>query len=253
MLYKKHCTFLYSFLRNPTLGIISFFDDAPCKSSYTIKVVVSVLLQHKQSIQFSWFISSIPLGASSSFPAQITCCNLHAPSRCSRWWMPAIRTRQLQIQKSTFITPDNHYVLFYKISFGADPVKRFGLGFNESAKMVFYCLMLHLVICLRLAWRLFALFLLLLGCRNTVSGLNPPSLWLRGAPCQTIIFCITNWRLSHCWWLTSLTECQGLAWTNGLFRTYAAPLDWNGIIFVYRIKGLFILCHGARVCTNPGE
>lgn len=63
--------------------------------------------------------------------------------------MPAIRTGQPQ--KSTFITPDNHYVLFYKISFGADPVNRFGFGFNESAEMVFYCLMLHLIICLRLS------------------------------------------------------------------------------------------------------
>lgn len=62
--------------------------------------------------------------------------------------MPAIRTGQLQ--KSTFITPDSHYVLFYKISFGTDPVNRFGFGFNESAEMVFYRLMLHLIICLRL-------------------------------------------------------------------------------------------------------
>lgn len=245
MLYKHHWTFLDSGIRNPTMWIIYFFDDAPCESSRTIKAVVPVLLQHEQSIQFSWSISSIALGASSSFPAQITWCNLHAPSRCGRWWMPAIRRRQLQIQKSTFITPDNHYVLFYKISFGTDPVNRFGLGFNGSAETVFYCLMLHLVICLRLACWLFALFLLLLGWGNTVSGSNPPSLWLRGAPCQTIIFCITKWRLSRCWWLTSLTECQDLAWTNGLIPTYAAPLDWNGIIFVYCIKDLFILCQGA--------
>lgn len=45
--------------------------------------------------------------ASPPFPAQITWCNLHAPSRCRRWWMPAIRMRPLQIQESTFMTPDN--------------------------------------------------------------------------------------------------------------------------------------------------
>ncbi len=49
--------------------------------------------------------------------------------------MPTIHTRQSQIQhKSTFITGDNHYVLFYKISFRTDQVNLSGFGFNESAE-----------------------------------------------------------------------------------------------------------------------
>lgn len=166
-------------------------------------VLRPILLQHKLRIQFSWFISSIPPCSPPSFPAQITRCNLHAPSRCRRWWMPAIRTRPPQIQESTFMTPDNHYILFHRISFSADPVNRLGFAFNESAEMVFYCLSFHLIICLRLARLEFALFSLLLGCSNAVSGWNTPSLWLRGAARQTIIFCITNCRLAHCRWLMS--------------------------------------------------
>lgn len=59
------------------------------------------------------------------------------------WWMPAIHTRPFQIQRSTFITGDNYYVLFYKISFRADPVNLFGFGFLISAEkevVVFFCL-----------------------------------------------------------------------------------------------------------------
>lgn len=120
--------------------------------------------------------------------------------------MPAIRARQLQIQKSTFITPDNHYVLFYKISFGADPVNRFGLGFNGSAETVFYCLMLHLVIALRLAWWLFALFLLLLGCGNTV--------WIEPAKFMAARGSVSNPNLLYNKVKAIpllMTECQGLA------------------------------------------
>lgn len=139
--------------------------------------------------------------ASSSFPAQITWCNLHAPSRCRGWRMPAIHTRPFQIQKSTFITGDNHYVLFYKISFRTDPVNFFGFGFNASAEKEVYCLILHHII------------FFFLGCCYTVSvfalfcfsgaaeipfmreGSNLPSLWLCRALCQTIIFCIAICRL----------------------------------------------------------
>lgn len=109
--------------------------------------------------------------ASSSFPAQITRCNLHAPSRCRGWRMPAIHTRPFQIQKSTFITGDNHYVLFYKISFRTDPVNLFGFGFNVSAEKEVYCLILHHVIFFSrvLLYSFNVCFILLLrGCRNTV-------------------------------------------------------------------------------------
>lgn len=103
-------------------------------------------LQSKLSIQFSWFIS-FHSTASSSFPAKITWCNLHAPSRCRGWWMPTIDTRPSQIQhKSTFITGDNRYVLLYKISFRTDPVNLFRFGFNATAEKEVYCLVLHHII-----------------------------------------------------------------------------------------------------------
>lgn len=85
--------------------------------------------------------------ASSSLPGKITWCNLHAPSRCRDWWMPTIHTRPSQIQhKSTFSTGDNHYVLFYKISFPTDPVNLFMFGFNVSAEKEVYCLVLQCTI-----------------------------------------------------------------------------------------------------------
>lgn len=56
------------------------------------------------------------------------------------WWMPAIHTRPFQIQRSTFITGDNYYVLFDKISFHADPVNLFGFGFHISAEKDVFCL-----------------------------------------------------------------------------------------------------------------
>lgn len=81
--------------------------------------------------------------AGSSSPAQITWCNLHAPSRCRGWWMPAIHTRPFPTQKSTFITGDHHYALFYKISFRTDPVNLFGFSFNTSAEKEVYCFILQ--------------------------------------------------------------------------------------------------------------
>lgn len=78
---------------------------------------------------------SIPSTAVPSFPPKITQCNLHAPSRCSGWWMPTIHTRPLQmLHNSTFITRDNHYVQFDKISSHTDPVELVGFGFYASAE-----------------------------------------------------------------------------------------------------------------------
>lgn len=141
--------------------------------------------------------------ANSSFPAKITWCNLHAPSRCRGWWMPTIHTRPPQIQhKSTFIAGDNHYVLFYKISFCTDPVNLFGFGFNVSAERKVYCLVftpyyLFLGYCYALSMFHVCFILLLQGCRSTESRVrsNLPSLWLCRALRQTIIFCIAICRL----------------------------------------------------------
>lgn len=113
--------------------------------------------------------------ANSSFPAKITWCNLHAPSRCRGWWMPTIHTRPSQIQhKSTFIAGDTHYVLFYKISFCTDPVNLFGFGFNVSAERNVYCLVftpyyLFLGYCYTRSMFHVCFILLRRGCRSTES------------------------------------------------------------------------------------
>ncbi len=86
-----------------------------CKHPFTTTGVVSEHKSHCWTSNSPGSSHPFTSTADSSFPAKITWCNLHKPSRCWSWWMPTIHTRPSRIlHKSTFITGDNHYVLFHR-------------------------------------------------------------------------------------------------------------------------------------------
>lgn len=160
--------------------------------------------------------------------------------------MPTIHTRPSQIQhKSTFIAGDNHYVLFYKISFCTDPVNLFRFGFHVSAEKEVYCLVLHHIIYF---WRTVVQF----QCSMFVSlsfswaagiqllrvGSDLPSLWLCRALLQTIIFCTAICRLPL-QMTDNLNRMSGLqinkqahSWV--CCRPSSSGLEWNNICLLHQ-------------------
>lgn len=106
--------------------------------------------------------------------------------------MPTIHTRPSRIQhKSTFITGDNHYVLFCEISFHTDPVNLFVLGFDVGAENKVCCMILLYSVYFKYAIIKFQYSMLVspeLQFQRAESNL--PSVWVGKALRQTIILCI---------------------------------------------------------------
>ena len=96
-----------------------------------ILFTITGVVKSDPSIQFSWFISFIPVYCRILSPPPPL--RLHgvifthhqdaAADECQQYTHKAIQIQR----KSTFITGDNRYVLFYKISFHNDPVNLFGV------------------------------------------------------------------------------------------------------------------------------
>lgn len=96
-------------------------------------LTITDVVKSDPSIQFSWFISFTPVYCRILLPPPLL--RLHgvisthhqdaAADECQQYTHThkAIRIQR----KSTFITGDNRYVLFYKISFRNDPVNLFGV------------------------------------------------------------------------------------------------------------------------------
>lgn len=217
--------------------------------SFTITVVVYELKSHcnpRWASNSPDSSHSFHSTASSSFPAKITWCNLHAPSRCRGWWMPPIHTRPSQIQhKRTFITGDNHSVLFYTISSCTDPVNLFRFSFDVRAEKQVYYLVLHHIVyfedsVIEFQCSMFASFCFYgaEGIQLLRVGSNLPSLWLCKALCQTIIFCIAICRLP-----LPMTDIlnrmsrphnnkQAHSWVRS--PPFSSGLEWNNICLLHQ-------------------
>ena len=100
--FNKHRVKLCgSFVSQPIVTLMSFIVAG---------VVYEPQSHRNRSCTSNCSDASHPLHStvSSSFPAQITCSNLHATSRC-RGLMNASNTQKAISEKSTFITGDNRY------------------------------------------------------------------------------------------------------------------------------------------------
>ena len=111
---------------------------------------ITDVVKSDPSIQFSWFISFIPVYCRiPPPPSKITWCNLHAPSRCSGWWMPAIHTHT-RPSRSSAGAPllQEITVMCCSTRFHSAMTRStsLGSGCNASAEKEFYCLVLHCII-----------------------------------------------------------------------------------------------------------